>query len=246
MTKPFESIRQLWGRMLGGESAGGGASEYSTLGINLPEAQPSMNGNGHAEERSQPAIEVQTADTQRLPQVAPEFLNARNGDAKRSRVSEHDDEFGDALLDLGEVRGGKAFAGDDPLQDILDENAPHRDFVAEAIQGAPAHFEESPSISDAFAQDSLAPVAQVLEEEQDCSSAAEVFAVEAVQLEGERHEPADSIASPAEFSDLSPGAVDAIARRVVAQLSDKVVREIAWEVVPELSELLIKQKLEAR
>ncbi|MET0645440.1 MAG: hypothetical protein ABW208_02400, partial [Pyrinomonadaceae bacterium] len=43
---------------------------------------------------------------------------------------------------------------------------------------------------------------------------------------------------------LSPEAVDAIARRVVELMSDKVVREIAWEVVPELAELLVKQKLE--
>ena len=28
------------------------------------------------------------------------------------------------------------------------------------------------------------------------------------------------------------------------QLSEKVIREIAWEVVPELSEILIKKKLE--
>jgi len=33
---------------------------------------------------------------------------------------------------------------------------------------------------------------------------------------------------------------------VIEQLSDKVVREIAWEVVPELSELMIKKKLEER
>ncbi len=43
---------------------------------------------------------------------------------------------------------------------------------------------------------------------------------------------------------LSPEAIDAIARRVVELMSDKVVREIAWEVVPELSDLLIKQRLE--
>jgi CheY-like chemotaxis protein len=43
---------------------------------------------------------------------------------------------------------------------------------------------------------------------------------------------------------LSPEALDAIARRVVELMSDKVVREIAWEVVPELAELLVKQKLE--
>ncbi|MFL6282580.1 MAG: response regulator [Pyrinomonadaceae bacterium] len=43
---------------------------------------------------------------------------------------------------------------------------------------------------------------------------------------------------------LSPEAIDAIARRMVELMSDKVVREIAWEVVPDLAELLIKQKLE--
>jgi len=32
--------------------------------------------------------------------------------------------------------------------------------------------------------------------------------------------------------------------RLVEQLSDKVVREIAWDVVPDLAELLIKQRLE--
>jgi len=43
---------------------------------------------------------------------------------------------------------------------------------------------------------------------------------------------------------LSPAAIEAIARRMVEQMSDKVIREIAWEVVPELSELLIKRKLD--
>jgi hypothetical protein len=38
--------------------------------------------------------------------------------------------------------------------------------------------------------------------------------------------------------------IDAIARRVVEMMSDKVVREIAWEVVPDLAELLIKRQLE--
>ncbi len=43
---------------------------------------------------------------------------------------------------------------------------------------------------------------------------------------------------------LSPEVIDAIARRAVEHLSDKVVREIAWEVVPDLAELLIKRQLE--
>ena len=43
---------------------------------------------------------------------------------------------------------------------------------------------------------------------------------------------------------LSPELIDAIARRAVEHLSEKVVREIAWEVVPDLAELLIKRQLE--
>jgi len=43
---------------------------------------------------------------------------------------------------------------------------------------------------------------------------------------------------------LSPEAVETIARRVVELMSDKVVREIAWEVVPELAELIIRQRLD--
>src|SRR5205085_1224929 len=49
---------------------------------------------------------------------------------------------------------------------------------------------------------------------------------------------------PLNADQLSPEAVEKIARRVVELMSDKVVREIAWEVVPELAELLIKQKLD--
>ncbi|MEP6706557.1 MAG: response regulator [Pyrinomonadaceae bacterium] len=45
---------------------------------------------------------------------------------------------------------------------------------------------------------------------------------------------------------LSPEDIEAIARRVVEQISDKVVREIAWDVVPDLAELLIKQRLDEK
>ena len=43
---------------------------------------------------------------------------------------------------------------------------------------------------------------------------------------------------------LAPEVIDAIARRAAEQLSEKAVQEIAWEVVPQLAELLIKRKLE--
>jgi hypothetical protein len=50
------------------------------------------------------------------------------------------------------------------------------------------------------------------------------------------------IAPPAPGS-LSDGDVDRIARRVVEMLSDKVVRDIAWEVVPEYAERLVRERI---
>jgi CheY-like chemotaxis protein len=49
---------------------------------------------------------------------------------------------------------------------------------------------------------------------------------------------------PLRADQLSPEAIDKIARRVVELMSDEVVREIAWEVVPDLAELLVKRKLD--
>ncbi len=42
---------------------------------------------------------------------------------------------------------------------------------------------------------------------------------------------------------LSPDDIDAIARRVVELLGDDVVREVAWEVVPDLAEVVVKDRL---
>ena len=243
MTKPFQSIRQLFGRVFGNTAgADTAAREYSTLGIGSPEAQPRTNGHGQshgfAVENSEPDIETQTADTQRLPQVAPEFPGSRNGGARQPRVAHEEgaDEFGDALLDL-DVSGGKAFAGDDPFLDVLDETAPHDDFFVEAVPEATAPAEDSSYAA--------APVPAFEESEHWPVAPETVVEVAQPESKAEERAPASS-ARPANLSDLSPEAIDAIAQRVIAQLSDKVVREIAWEVVPELSELLIKQKLEEK
>ncbi len=55
----------------------------------------------------------------------------------------------------------------------------------------------------------------------------------------------EAFASPsAAPAQLSPEMVDAVARRVVELMSDTVVREIAWDVVPDLAEHLIKRRLD--
>jgi CheY-like chemotaxis protein len=50
---------------------------------------------------------------------------------------------------------------------------------------------------------------------------------------------------PSEAASLSVPVemVEKIAQRVVAQISEKAVREIAWEVIPDLAEALIKQEI---
>jgi hypothetical protein len=60
--------------------------------------------------------------------------------------------------------------------------------------------------------------------------------------------PAASAVTTAPFpasatSALSDADVDRIARRVVELLSDKVVRDIAWEVVPEYAERLVRERI---
>jgi hypothetical protein len=51
-------------------------------------------------------------------------------------------------------------------------------------------------------------------------------------------------ATSIDVNSIPPEVIDQIARRAVEMLSAKVVQEIAWEVVPDLAELMIKRQLE--
>ncbi len=42
---------------------------------------------------------------------------------------------------------------------------------------------------------------------------------------------------------LSPAEIDAIARAVVERLSDRVLREIAWDVVPDMAEAIVRERI---
>jgi CheY-like chemotaxis protein len=70
------------------------------------------------------------------------------------------------------------------------------------------------------------------------------YEVESAESGGTLYERRKNVQEGTEMNRLSPEDIDAIARRVVEQISDKVVREIAWDVIPDLAELLIKQRLE--
>ncbi|HLL72785.1 MAG TPA: response regulator [Pyrinomonadaceae bacterium] len=87
-----------------------------------------------------------------------------------------------------------------------------------------------------------AAAAQVASEAVVASEQTQGAQSQAVQSEAAQTQAAQTqAASP---SSLSPEMLDEVVRRVVAHMSEQVVREIAWEVVPDLAERLIKQRLE--
>src|SRR5262249_54016220 len=160
--------------------------------------------------------DVQTADTQRLPQVNPEFMSREGGNA------EHD-EYDNSLLDLDGVHGAQSLAND-PVLDLDFETAPQvgGDFLGSTSR---ATSKKAFGGGSALKDSGPAPEAAFADTETDLAESVE------------SHDVTKEVsAAPSSYrSDMPSEAIDEIARRVVEQLSDKVVREIAWEVVPELS-----------
>jgi hypothetical protein len=54
---------------------------------------------------------------------------------------------------------------------------------------------------------------------------------------------ASPLTTPVLAGPLSDADVDRIARRVIELLGDKPVRDVAWEVVPDLAEVLLKSRI---
>ena len=118
---------------------------------------------------------------------------------------------------------------------------------------APAGFSDQPMPEDVpFAAE---PV-ESLSAEEPAWSLPE-GAAETAQAEAEPDEPAAATAAPAALapeappmpiaarpeSELTDEQVDRIARRVVELISDQVVRNIAWEVIPDLAEMVVKERI---
>ena len=156
----------------------------------------------------------------------------------------------DVLLDLGDYEPVHAGAEDDFVLDLDDEPsdvatpayaaAPMRTFVEpevkEAVAAASAYESTyQPQVHSSFADTQEVPYASAMQD---------VAVVEPEPSFVEPEPVAASVAPSFDSGQLTPEMIDVIARRVVEMMSDKVVREIAWEVVPDLAELLIKQQLE--
>lgn len=180
------------------------------------------------------------------------------------------DRFDDALLELEQYDSGGFDANDEVILDI-DFDAPPPDLppaMPPSINGrsqtgvavesrfeAPAFSSVfSPAVTDTTTTENI-PEGTVSEEiVEELSSVSSPDVVEAApgaemasRVEFVSTSPSPGAATPTgmiTLDQLSPEVIDAIARRAVELLSEKAVQEIAWEVVPQLSELMIKRRLE--
>jgi CheY-like chemotaxis protein len=158
--------------------------------------------------------------------------------------------FDDAVLDLeDEFLGEPQMVGDDVFLDLDFADAVPPEAVQERVAeepSAPMEFAPAAQFEDAGVEIEQT-IAPVIYEEPAILTPEEPATPELSVQEPVTEPVAEQATAPfrSEGAEgLSPAAIDAIARRLVEQMSDKVIREIAWEVVPELSELLIKRKLD--
>ena len=248
LTKPFQSIRRLIDRV------GALVSSPPPVEKENPTAELPKVAEPEDEEALMDTyeLEVTTADTLQLdegltrhepeaeqPVAASESLPREENMGTETRNDSQSDS--DVLLDLGEPVHAWAAEEDEFVLDLDDEPAapaPMRTFVepqvTEAAVAASAAAAYQPEVHSAFADTQEVPFPMTM------PPVSEVAVVEPEPMFAEP----EPVATTFSTDQLSPEMIDAIARRVVEMMSDKVVREIAWEVVPDLAELLIKQQLE--
>ncbi|HKY28880.1 MAG TPA: response regulator, partial [Pyrinomonadaceae bacterium] len=176
------------------------------------------------------------------------------GDIEPAQASADADEF---VLDLDDASGDEA-----PAYAAASSGAPMRAFVEPQVTEAPAPAYEStyqpessyqPEVHSSFAETQEVPYAVTEIEPYEAPAVPPELTPDPVPVFGQtefpiadtpQSQPATSTSISAD--QLSPEMIDAIARRAVELMSDKVIREIAWEVVPDLAELLIKRQLEEK
>jgi CheY-like chemotaxis protein len=273
LTKPFQSIRRLIDRV--GALVTSSSAEHEVPTAELPKTEdqsPDETGRLNTEELEittadtmplgeelRETLEIPHAILTKQPQSDENKMETRVAEVNEERHAE----AADVLLDLGEFEPAHAAADDFELDlDMADfddtrggevftpEPAPVRAFVepqvAETVassfgmQGFSYQPEvQIPSYSEA---EEIAYEDQVHEITTEPQSTFEPSAT----IAAEPSVPSATQSTPVVSGELSQEMIDAIARRAVEMMSDKVIREIAWEVVPDLAELLIKRRLEEK
>ncbi|HET9785697.1 MAG TPA: hypothetical protein VFP47_01115, partial [Pyrinomonadaceae bacterium] len=251
LTKPFQSIRRLIDRVGSLVSSPSVEKERPTAElprVEEPEEEPALMDTHE--------LEVTTKDTRPLKDAVIPTGSLPREENMEPGVTE---DSADVLLDLGDIDTVRASSEDDEFVLDLDEDVASpsyepryeppqvRAFVEPQVKEAAAAvgaYESTyqPEVQSSFADTQEVPpyVSDVAvvepEAEPETTFAEPAPAPAAVPVSG----------TSLTADQLSPEMIDAIARRAVELMSDKVIREIAWEVVPDLAELLIKRQLEEK
>ena len=267
LTKPFQSIRRLIDRV-GSLVSSPPPVEKEVPTAELPKAEDESSVEEHRLNSEE--LEITTADTMPLPEELHRTMGvAQPLTPKHTELGEKTMETGtaelnkaaaeessDVLLDLGEFEPAHAVAED---EFVLDLDSPSYEDVASTH--APMQAFVEPQVTETVASGMAAngfsyqpevnahPYSQVEEiayadQVHEVTPEPETPSYRVVPEPVVEAQPVSTGAGPISTETLSPEMIDAIARRVVEMMSDKVVREVAWEVVPDLAELLIKKQLE--
>jgi CheY-like chemotaxis protein len=145
----------------------------------------------------------------------------------------------------GETRAFPKMSFDDMQRMAGETSAPVEEPpVAEA---APLSFETEPEPEPefqpepvaAFGEDTMPPFDEPPAEEPPAAQEPEPEPMWATAATA----PPESPQIPISARDLTDDQVDRIARRVVELMSDQIVRNIAWEVIPDLAETCVKERI---
>jgi hypothetical protein len=234
----------------------------------LPKTQELVDENGRLNTEE---LEITTADTMPLPEELQATLEIaqptvstqgreNTGNQMETPVADALEtsaaEPADTLLDLGELEPTVEFADDEFVLELDEPEFDDAVHITPASEPMRAFVE--PEVTETVAS-AVASHGFSYQPEVHTPSYSET---EEIAYEDQVHEvtpePPESFTTATAFDtqpirtqptnvvpeQLSQEMIDAIARRAVEMMSDKVIREIAWEVVPDLAELLIKKKLE--
>ena len=270
LTKPFQSIRRLIDRV--GSLVGKRPAEEELPTAELPSTEPSLE----EERLDTDELAMTTADTRPLPpewksakrgDEEPTVTASGTGEQRMERAPDlkPDSQFeSDSLLDLGYIEPVDVSAGDDFVLELDVEEAQNgaaTPTVSYEVESSRAPFVE-PEVVASVAPEShgsfdyaTEPHAESYDTTMDLSydtgygepvSSSAMEETAPLYVAPQPSPSAETAPPVTSAGQLSQEMIDAIARRAVEMMSDKVVREIAWEVVPELAELLIKRQLEEK
>jgi CheY-like chemotaxis protein len=272
LTKPFQSIRRLIDRV--GALVSSPPVDKESPTEELPKAEaPAEEERMDTHELEVTTADTLRLSEEavnelhaKVKQPGAKIMETGGTEVMDSRHDSHADSS-DMLLDLGEIEAVGA-ADDDFVLELDDDGGdaataasyqPSPAYEATpAYQAAPAYeppsgyeaqpaYEPAPSSAPSYEARTFvepkvteAPPSYQQEIHDSFADTQEV----SYAVAEPKPEPQSAASSVSSVGQLSPEMIDAIARRAVELMSDKVIREIAWEVVPDLAELLIKKQLE--